>query len=123
MKRATIWALLYAVLIVCMSSIPGKSLPDLSWLSQDKLIHMAEYTIFGLLASRAMVSRVPTRGQAFLFTFLIAGAFGALDEFYQTLIPGRDSSYGDWVADIVGVALGSSLYLLWKFYRDQAPAG
>ena len=90
---------------------------------QDKLIHMGEYTILGLLVSRAMVFRVPARGQVFLFTFLIAGAFGALDEFYQTLIPGRDSSYGDWVADIVGVALGSSLYLLWKFYRDQAPAG
>ncbi len=123
MKRATIWALLYAVLIVCMSSIPGKSLPDLRWLSQDKLIHMAEYTIFGLLVSQAMVFRVPARGQVFLFTFLIAGAFGALDEFYQTLIPGRGSSYTDWVADIVGVVLGSSLYLLWKFYRDQAPAG
>jgi len=123
MRLSLLWAILYAMLIIGLSSIPGKSLPDLVWFSQDKLIHIAEYTIFSILVSRAMVFRVPTRGQVFLFTFLIAGAFGALDEFYQTLIPGRGSSYRDWVADIVGVGLGSSLYLLWKFCRDQAPAG
>ena len=123
MRLSLLWAILYAMLIIGLSSIPGKSLPDLGWFSLDKLIHMGEYAIFGLLVSRAIVFRATARGQVFLFTFLIVGAFGALDEFYQTLIPGRDSSYGDWVADIVGVALGSSLYLLWKFYRDQAPAG
>ncbi|MBA7708486.1 MAG: hypothetical protein GH143_00095 [Calditrichaeota bacterium] len=123
MRLSDLWAILYAMLIIGLSSIPGKSLPDLGWFSHNKLIHIAEYTIFGLLVSRAMVFRVPARGQVFLFALLIAGTFGALDETYQALIPGRDSSYGDWVADIVGVASGSSLYLLWKFYRDQAPAG
>ena len=123
MRLSLLWAILYAMLIIGLSSIPGKSLPDLRWFSEDKLIHIGEYTIFSILVSRAMFFRVPARGQVFLFALLIAGTFGVLDETYQTLIPGRDSSYGDWVADIVGVVLGSSLYLLWKFYRDQAPAG
>lgn len=123
MRLSLLWAILYAMLIIGLSSIPGKSYPDLKWLSHDKLIHIGEYTLFAILVSRAVVFGATARGQVFLFTFLIAGAFGALDEVYQTLIPGRDSSFADWVADIVGVALGSSLFLLWKLYRDKAPAG
>lgn len=123
MRLSLLWAILYAIVIIGLSSIPGKDFPDVKWLTNDKLIHVGEYAIFGVLICQAMNFRVTTRRWLFLFTLLMAGTFGALDETYQALIPGRDSSYTDWVADIVGVALGSSLYLLWKFYRDQAPAG
>ncbi|MFB0516121.1 MAG: VanZ family protein [Candidatus Neomarinimicrobiota bacterium] len=121
MKRATLWAFLYAVLIIGLSSIPGKSFPDVKWLTHGKLIHMGEYFIFGILVSHAAGYRVMVLGQLFLFTLLIAAAFGALDETYQILIPGRDNSLADWVADVVGVVLGSLLYIGWKYYRDQAP--
>jgi len=123
MNRAVIGVLLYALLIIGLSSIPGKSFPSVKWLTYDKLIHMGEYTIFGVLMSRAMIYKVSTRGRLFLFTLLIAGCFAALDEAYQILIPGRDNSYGDWVADVVGVILGSLIYIWWKHSRDQAPAG
>ena len=32
---------------------------------------------------------------------------GALDELHQSLVPGRSAELGDWLADAVGVALGS----------------
>ena len=122
MKLSVLWAILYAMLIIALSSIPGRSFPDIKWLSQDKLIHIGEYLIFGILVSRAMVLRVTARGRVFLFTLLLAGAFGALDEAYQALVPGRDNSYTDWIADLLGVIAGSSLFLLWRYYRDQAAA-
>lgn len=123
MKLSLLWVILYAVLIIGLSSIPGSSYPDLKWFSHDKLIHLGEYLIFGILVSRVVVFRTAASGQVFLIALLIAGTFGALDETYQILIPGRDNSYGDWVADVAGAALGSSLYLMWKSYRDQASAG
>ncbi len=111
------------MLIIGLSSVPGKSYPGLKLLSQDKLIHIGEYLIFGILVSRAMVFRVTARGRIFLFTLLLAGTFGALDEAYQALVPGRDNSYADWIADLLGVISGSLLFLLWKYYRDQKAAG
>ncbi len=122
MKLSILWAILYAMLIIGLSSIPGRSFPDIKYLSQDKLIHIGEYLIFGILVGQVIAFRVTARSRIFLFTLLLAGAFGALDEVYQTLIPGRDNSYADWIADLLGVIAGSSLFLLWRYYRDQAAA-
>lgn len=122
MKLSILWAILYAMLIIGLSSVPGRSFPDIKWLSQDKLIHIGEYLIFGILVGQVIAFRVTARSRIFLFTLLLAGAFGALDEVYQTLIPGRDNSYADWIADLMGVIAGSSLFLLWRYYRDQAAA-
>ncbi len=123
MKLSVLWAILYALLIIGLSSIPGRSFPDIKYLSQDKLIHIGEYLIFGILVSQALVFRVTARGRIFLFTLLLAGTFGALDEAYQALVPGRDNSCADWIADLLGVVSGSLLFLLWKYYRDQKAAG
>ena len=122
MKLSVLWAILYALLIIGLSSIPGRSFPDVKWLSQDKLIHIGEYLIFSILVGQVIAFRITARSRIFLFTLLLAGAFGALDEVYQTLIPGRDNSYADWIADLLGVIAGSSLFLMWRYYRDQAAA-
>ncbi len=116
------WVILYIILVIGLSSIPGKSISDFKWLSEDKLLHLIEYTIFGILVTRAFTFRMTQQGKIFLIAFLIAGIFGALDEAYQNLIPGRESSYADWIADLVGAALGSLLYLQWKWYRDKKAA-
>ncbi len=123
MRLPVLLVILYALLIIGLSSIPGKSFPNMKLLTYDKLIHVGEYAIFGALVSRALIIRVTARGRLFLFTLLITGIFAALDESYQILIPGRDDSYGDWAADVGGVLLGSWLYIWWKYTRDQAPAG
>jgi len=50
-------------------------------------------------------------------TFILVGAaYGALDEWHQSLVPGRDPSVGDWVADAVGVVLG---FLLFRSYLGR----
>ncbi len=116
------WVFLYAILIIGLSSITGENLPDFKWLSQDKLLHAGEFMIFGILVTRAIVFRMADHVKIFLIALLIASIFGALDETYQILIPGRQSSFSDWVADLVGAALGSLVYLQWKCYRDKEPA-
>ena len=123
MRSAIIPAAVYACIIIALSSIPGKSLPDVKWLSFDKLIHVGEYLIFGFLVSHALRRPISNRVQLVLVTLLLAGGFGGLDELYQNLIPGRLPSYQDWIADVIGVFAGSLIYIIVKFNRAQAITG
>ena len=41
------------------------------------------------------------------FVLALGTSYGALDELHQSLVPGRSAELGDWLADAVGVALGS----------------
>jgi VanZ family protein len=119
MNRQLLWAGLYAVLIVALSSIPGRSFPDVRWLSYDKLIHFGEYAVFSVLVYRAAASLKLQDRFLLGLAIVLAGLFGALDELYQLLIPGRDSSFADWSADQVGAVLGAVSYIWWVKRRDQ----
>ena len=119
MNRQLLPAILYGVLIVALSSVPGKSFPDISVLSYDKVIHLAEYAIFGVLVYLAAYSLRPGNRLLLGLVVLLAGVFGALDELYQMLIPARDSSFWDWVADVAGVVIGAVSCRWWINRRDQ----
>jgi len=45
---------------------------------------------------------------------LIGVGYGALDEWHQSFVPGRDVSVADWGADIAGMIIG--LLLFSRFY-------
>ena len=62
----------------------------------DKLAHFLYYgTIAFLLA--------PWVGRRWLWiTLVLVPVIGAADEWHQSLVPGRDASIWDWVADGVG---------------------
>jgi VanZ family protein len=120
MNRAFLWPLLYALLILGFSSIPSRVLPDYSWWNLDKLLHFAEYGILGLLVARAWRVRYPRQLRIFTLVLLCTALFAALDEVYQTVIPGRLGSLQDWVADVAGIVGGSLLYLLVVGRYDQA---
>lgn len=94
--------LLYAALILCVSSL---SLPPGPKPVPDKAIHLVEYAVFALLLWRALAQDDFHR-----FTWkramgvAVTGAlYGALDETYQSIIPGRYSSIRDWYADVAGI--------------------
>ncbi len=118
MNRQLLWAGLYAALIVALSSIPGHSFPNVRLLSYDKLIHFGEYAVFSILLYRAAASLKLQDRFLLGLAIILAGLFGALDELYQLLIPGRDSSFADWSADQVGAVLGAISYIWWQ-RRDQ----
>ena len=73
----------------------------------DKLVHATEFAILGFLALRARAGGgITLDRRAVVVALMIGICVGALDENYQRLIPQRDSSAKDWVADVVGTALG-----------------
>ncbi|HMI31690.1 MAG TPA: VanZ family protein [Candidatus Limnocylindrales bacterium] len=98
--------LLYIGLIFGASSIPGRDIPNL-FPYMDKLEHLTEYSLFGLLLGRAFRFTVGgDRGRFWsLATVAFGGFVGGMDELYQRLTPGRSSDIRDWAVDVTAVTL------------------
>ena len=100
--------LIYMVFILSLSSLPGENIPKSWLLSFDKLIHLIEYFILGILLMNSMKS-ISTK---MLIVVIPAGIFfGMMDEYLQSFISGRFSSGWDVLADTIGVIIGSLLVI------------
>jgi VanZ family protein len=108
-------AIVYTVLIFLVSSIPSLKAPGGSVILADKLAHLIEYGLLGVLLYYVAGSRMGrTRWITWMLLIALGGSIGALDEVYQSFIPGRDMSVYDWYADVAGVTLG--LLVMSTFY-------
>jgi VanZ family protein len=106
-KRYWLPVIAYVAVIFALSSIHGSSVPTF-FPGVDKLEHLLEYSLFGLLAGRAIRFTLgPTKRRlaAALGTMALGAVVGALDELYQRGVPGRSSDVRDWITDIAAVAI------------------
>ena len=115
---ARVWTwgpcVLYLLLIVAASSIPGSSLAPVEVaLSWDKLIHALEYAGLTWLVWRALVLeyQAPRGWRRAVVLVVVAVCIGGLDELYQSQVSGRYSSIYDVVADGVGGAVVATVSL------------
>lgn len=106
-------AILYALLIFGLSSIPNLQAPNLGIGPVDKLVHAVEYAIFGVLLSRAVTGFPRLRNHILWRPLVIAvgGLYAASDELHQLLVPGRSAELADWVADVAGLVIGLFILL------------
>ena len=114
MKILKCWfpLLFWIFLIFALSSIPNIS-PDGIKLPKgsDKVIHYLEYSVLALLFYRGLVYGNRSISDLIAVVVIIAGSGIALmDEFYQSFIPGRDSSFFDLIADFSGIITGTCIY-------------
>ena len=103
-------AIVWAVLILAVSSIPGLSTPGLGFSMADKIVHFAEYFILGYLTARAISAFNKEPLKIFWMSSAITSGYGILDEFHQLLIPGRTAEGLDMIADILGSILAAALF-------------
>ena len=101
---AALWAAVLFLLSELQLQGSGVGLPG----GADKLVHGGLYFILGLALAWGKV-RTGFTGPAILLLVIGAG-YGALDEWHQSFVPGRDVSVGDWMANSVGVMLGLVLF-------------
>ncbi len=101
---AALWAAVLFLLSELQLQGSGVDLPG----GTDKLAHGGLYLILGLALAWGKV-RTGFAGPAILLLIIGAG-YGALDEWHQSFVPGRDVSVGDWMANSVGVTLGLVLF-------------
>ncbi|MBT3946923.1 MAG: VanZ family protein [Candidatus Marinimicrobia bacterium] len=107
-KTFRILMVAYMILILSVSSVPAQSMPKTWLLNWDKLIHLVEYFILGILAMKSMNS---ISYRTLLVVIPLGIVFGGLDEYLQSFISGRFSSGWDVLADTIGVSIGSLLVL------------
>ena len=81
----------------------------------DKLAHFLYYGTMALLLAHGV-------GRRWLWVPLVlVPVIGAADEWHQSLVPGRDASIWDWVADGVGTV--GFVYVYWRATRKGGAAG
>ena len=82
----------------------------------DKFIHATEYALLAGLLARAVLNT--NQNAWFPLVWAIAVFFvafyGITDEFHQSFVVGRSSDLDDWMADVTGGMIGTTIYLFWQ---------
>ena len=93
--------LLLFLLMLMLGAIPGEA-NALSQQFGDKTLHLAAYTVLGLLCYRSWVAR--WRQRAALTVWVIA-LLGLIDESIQATLPYRSASLLDWCFDLLAALI------------------
>lgn len=96
-------AIVWAVVLFLLSAWPNPTGP--SWLHvSDKVVH---FVLFAVLGAALAVGRQWSGGTVPHGLVIGVGMlYGAMNEWYQALVPNRVPSLGDWYADIAGLLFG-----------------
>ena len=101
--------IVYAGLIFILSSFSTlpRQMPDFTL--SDKVAHLIEFSILGLLLWRSGIRwRIRLSKLSLLLLMILIGViYAASDEYHQYFVPGRECHILDWVADVVGLAVGA----------------
>ena len=103
-------AVVWALLIFILSSIPASKLPKISIVGFDKIVHGSLFFILGVLVHRALEPRVQTDRFDWRRVIISVGVviiYGASDELHQAWVPGRRVDILDLTADSVGGILSA----------------
>ena len=106
----------YAALIFYGSNQSRWVFEPPEFFSSDKVYHLLEYGIFGLLLARIIKEYdFPHSFQKkMVWVLVISFLYGLSDEFHQWFIPGRFATFGDVLADGLGGGLGGLLFFKFK---------
>ena len=116
--------ILYACIVIAVSSIPNLKTPSVEFFAVDKLAHFIEYAIFGFLTFRSFSHlREGIRvNLALLLSILFLSVFAMIDEYHQRFIPGRQADVADVATDLLGAVL--VIVFLWlRLHRKESPEG
>ena len=105
---AALWAAVLFLLSAWES--PGISLHS----GADKLAHGGAYVILGLSLAWG---RMRTASEVPVVLLMLGGVgYGALNEWYQMFVPGREVDFLDGLANAVGVLAGYGLFTRFGLY-------
>jgi len=113
-------ALIYVAVIFTISAQPGLRAP-LEFRNSDKLYHLLEYLLLGVLIARVLANLRPAARPlpAGLMAVAIAALIATSDELFQSTVARRQSSVYDGVADTLGAALGVLIFWYWRARRPE----
>lgn len=91
-------------LMLIGSSLKGTSIPKSYIFTLDKLIHIVEYFIFGVLLYFSIVGIAK---YSIILSLILGTFYSFIDELYQSTVYARDASGFDIIADIIGLILSA----------------
>ncbi len=117
--------IIYSAAIIAVSSIANLRQPELQVIAFDKLAHLFEYALLAYLAFRSFSNLIPVdRARlAFLLAAVFVSGYAIFDEWFQSMIPGRDSSGWDVLADLIGALLVLSFFAVRRYRLHRADNG
>jgi VanZ family protein len=120
--------LLIMGLLYWLSSLPGTPLPDdpaayalFYWISPSlqNALHVPAYAALAFAWRWALAAWLRPGPARAIGAFAIACAYGVLDEWHQSFVPGRYASLTDIALDVAGAVVGVWL-ASWIASSDQA---
>ena len=109
--------------ILGMSSLPGSRLEPLGLASWVAYVgHATEYGTLGAALAWAAAGTGWARRSRAATVVLVGLGGGALDELYQSTVPGRTPSLLDLTVDVVAVTLAAGLVTQWVRRRERGGA-
>jgi len=121
-RKPLLPGLIWTILIALLTLIPGNYIPKVTtffnWLGPDKLVHLFIFGVYAYLLVEGLHRQtlvVITHEKALLSSLLLGMVFATFTEVMQRfVIPGRNGNYFDFLADLLGLALGS---MIWSIIR------
>jgi VanZ family protein len=86
----------------------------------DKVAHLGIYAVLAGLAARALLGLGQGGRRAVWLAIVLCSLYGALDEWHQSFVPGRDPDPLDWAADTAGAGLGAALVVVLPRRKSRA---
>ena len=113
--------IIWAGLIFYGSSIPGSTLPSAPD-ATSFLVHFFEYTILGLLLSKAVIQKTKVQSPKFknkaLIILIIGALYAVSDEVHQLFVIGRHFELMDLLVDFMGIITGMFVMAL-KYFEER----
>jgi VanZ family protein len=109
----------YAVLIFILSSLDSLSVPDLGFSLEDKCAHMVEFVILGFLLQRSIYYQYGPRLKGVVLVLILGIGYGGSDEIHQLFVKGREASFGDFLADAIGIIVACLIYQIVRVIRHR----
>jgi VanZ family protein len=98
----------WAAAIFVASSLSAERLPSTGVPSGDKVLHVAEYAVLGLLLLLP-VRDLGWRGRG--LALALGSAYAVLDELHQSFVPNRFADAGDVVMDVAGLLVAVAVHM------------
>jgi VanZ family protein len=107
--------MVWSLVILIATLIPGKAIPKVGFFQIDKVVHFFIFGVLMFLSCYALKKSYEYTGKPLRFigiALIYSLALGIIIELIQQYVPGRGPSVADVVANSIGVALGYGAFRL-----------
>jgi len=119
MKNYFFYHMPWQILIIAIfiqSSIGNMNMIDLGFSFQDKFLHFLVFGFLALLMARSFKkSKINFINKYYhIWSIALTALYGIFDEYHQYFVPGRFSTVGDWLADVLGAVVFITIFYYWE---------